>query len=58
MLELDILDVAFGGKGIAKVHEEDGDFTVFVPNAVAGQQVRPGCPFASAAMPKPGSPRS
>ena len=40
MLELDILDVAFGGKGIAKVPTEDGDFTVFVPNAIAGQRVR------------------
>lgn len=40
MLELDILDVAFGGKGIAKVPTEDGDFAVFVPNAIAGQRVR------------------
>ena len=40
MLELDILDVAFGGKGIAKVPTDDGDFTVFVPNAIAGQSVR------------------
>lgn len=40
MLELDILDVAFGGKGIAKVPTDDGDFTVFVPNAIAGQRVR------------------
>lgn len=39
-LELDILDVAFGGKGIAKVPTDDGDFTVFVPNAIAGQRVR------------------
>ena len=40
MLELDILDVAFGGKGVGKVPTDDGDFTVFVPNAIAGQRVR------------------
>ena len=40
LLELDILDVAYGGKGIAKVPTEDGDFTVFVPNAIRGQRVR------------------
>jgi 23S rRNA (uracil1939-C5)-methyltransferase len=40
LLELDILDVAYGGKGIAKVPTEEGDFTVFVPNAIAGQRVR------------------
>ena len=40
LLELDILDVAFGGKGIAKVPTDEGDFTVFVPNAIAGQRVR------------------
>ena len=40
MLELDILDVAFGGKGLAKVPTDEGDFTVFVPNAIAGQRVR------------------
>ena len=40
LLELDILDVAFGGKGIAKVPTDEGDFTVFVPNAIEGQRVR------------------
>ena len=40
LLELDILDVAYGGKGLAKVPTEDGDFTVFVPNAITGQRVR------------------
>ncbi len=40
LLELDILDVAFGGKGLAKVPTDEGDFTVFVPNAIAGQRVR------------------
>ena len=39
-LELEVNDVAFGGKGIAKVPTDDGDFTVFVPNAIAGQKVR------------------
>ena len=49
MLELDILDVAFGGKGIAKVPTEDGDFTVFVPNAIRGQRVRARVPSSAAA---------
>lgn len=40
LLELDILDVAFGGKGIAKVPTEEGEFTVFIPNAIKGQRVR------------------
>lgn len=39
-LDLEVRDVAFGGKGIAKVPTEEGDFTVFVPNAIAGQKVR------------------
>lgn len=40
LLDLDILEVAFGGKGLAKVPTDEGDFTVFVPNAIAGQKVR------------------
>ncbi len=40
LLELDILDVASGGKGLAKVPTDEGDFNVFVPNAIAGQRVR------------------
>ncbi len=38
-LELDILDLAFGGKGIAKVETEKGDFRIFVPNTIPGQRV-------------------
>lgn len=34
-----ITDVAFGGKGIAKVPTEKGDFTVFVLNTFPGQTV-------------------
>ena len=39
-LELDIVDLAFGGKGVAKVTTEKGDFAVFVPNTIAGQKVK------------------
>ena len=39
-LELDITDVAFGGKGIAKIETERGPYTVFVPNTITGQRVR------------------
>ena len=38
-LELDITTLAFGGKGIAKVKTEKGDFTLFVPNTLPGQHV-------------------
>jgi 23S rRNA (uracil-5-)-methyltransferase RumA len=39
-LELEITDVAFGGKGIAKIETERGPYTVFVPNTITGQHVR------------------
>jgi 23S rRNA (uracil-5-)-methyltransferase RumA len=39
-LQLEITDLAFGGKGIAKVPIEDGLFTVFVQNTIPGQKVR------------------
>lgn len=39
-LELQIKDLVFGGKGIAKMETEDGDFAVFVPNTLPGQKVR------------------
>ena len=39
-LELEITDVAFGGKGIAKIETERGPYTVFVPNTIKGQRVR------------------
>lgn len=38
-LELDITGFAFGGKGIAKVETDSGQFTVFVQNAFPGQRV-------------------
>lgn len=40
IIEVDIVDVAFGGNGIAKVATEQGDFVVFVPNTFTGQKVR------------------
>lgn len=39
-LDLDITGYAFGGKGIAKIETEEGQFTVFVQNAFPGQRVR------------------
>lgn len=40
ILELEIIDYAFGGNGISKVDTENGLFTVFVNNAIPGQVVR------------------
>lgn len=40
ILELEITDHAFGGKGISKIPTEKGPFTVFVQNTVPGQKVR------------------
>jgi len=40
VLELKIEDYAFGGKGIARIHTEDGSFVVFVPNTLPGQFVK------------------
>lgn len=39
-IDVDIVDVAYGGNGIAKVTTEHGDFVVFVPNTFTGQKVR------------------
>ena len=39
VLELKITDMAFGGKGIARVETEKGPFVVFVQNAFPGQTV-------------------
>jgi 23S rRNA (uracil-5-)-methyltransferase RumA len=39
LLELEIIDLAFGGVGIAKIPTEQGDFTVFVQNTIPGQIV-------------------
>jgi len=38
-IELNIIDLAFGGKGIAKIPTEDGDFVCFVENTLPGQKV-------------------
>lgn len=35
-----ITDTAFGGKGIAKIPTDQGNFIVFVPNAFTGQTVK------------------
>lgn len=40
VLEATITGLAFGGKGVAKVPTEKGDFTVFVHNTFPGQRVR------------------
>lgn len=39
LVELDIVDLAFGGKGIARVETVNGQFVVFVQNTVPGQRV-------------------
>ncbi len=39
-VELTITDMAFGGKGIAKVPTPDGEFVLFVPNTIPGQVVK------------------
>lgn len=40
IIELEIIDFAFGGKGIAKEHTQDGDYIIFVNNTFPGQKVR------------------
>lgn len=40
ILKLEITGFAFGGKGVAKVPTEQGDFTVFVQNTYPGQKVQ------------------
>lgn len=40
IIELQITDFAFGGKGIAKIPTEQGDYIVFVENTFPGQKVR------------------
>ncbi|MCT4698623.1 23S rRNA (uracil(1939)-C(5))-methyltransferase RlmD [Tenacibaculum haliotis] len=40
VLELKIENYAFGGKGIARIHSEEGSFVVFVPNTLPGQLVK------------------
>ncbi len=40
ILNLNIEDYAFGGKGIARLRNEHGEFVVFVPNSLPGQLVK------------------
>jgi 23S rRNA (uracil1939-C5)-methyltransferase len=40
IIELQISDFAFGGKGIAKIPTEEGDYIVFVENTFPGQIVK------------------
>lgn len=40
VLELRIEDYAFGGKGIARIKSEEGNFVVFIPNTLPGQLVK------------------
>ncbi len=40
IVELEISDIAFGGKGISKIHTETGDYIVFVLNTIPGQTVK------------------
>jgi tRNA/tmRNA/rRNA uracil-C5-methylase (TrmA/RlmC/RlmD family) len=39
IIEVNIVDAAYGGKGIAKIPTEQGDYIVFVPNTIKGQKV-------------------
>ncbi len=38
-LALTVQDMAFGGKGLTRVETEQGNFVVFIPNAIPGQKV-------------------
>lgn len=40
ILELDIIDMAYGGKGIAKIQTPEGELVAFVPNTIPGQKVQ------------------
>ena len=40
ILEIQIQDYAFGGKGIGRIRNEEGEFVVFVPNTLPGQWVK------------------
>jgi 23S rRNA (uracil-5-)-methyltransferase RumA len=37
--ELDIVEMAFGGKGMAKMTTDNGEWVVFVPNTIPGQKI-------------------
>ena len=40
IIDVNIIDTAFGGKGIAKIASEQGDYVIFVPNTFTGQTVK------------------
>lgn len=40
IIEIQIQDYAFGGKGIGRIKTEKGEFVVFVPNTLPGQLVK------------------
>ena len=40
IVALEIVDFAFGGRGIARVPVEDGHYVVFVDNTFPGQKVK------------------
>jgi len=40
VIEVEIVEAAFGGNGIAKIPTEKGDYILFVPNTIVGQLVR------------------
>jgi len=40
VIELEIEDLAFGGKGVSRLKTENGNFILFVQNAFPGQKVR------------------
>lgn len=40
IIDLDIHDYAFGGRGISRIQTEEGNYIVFIDNAFPGQRVR------------------
>jgi len=40
LVDVEIVDSAFGGKGIAKIPTNEGDFILFIPNTITGQKVK------------------
>tara|TARA_Y100000385_G_scaffold291948_1_gene374455 strand:- start:138 stop:1583 length:1446 start_codon:yes stop_codon:yes gene_type:complete len=38
-IELNIIDLAYGGKGLAKIKTEEGDFVCFVDHTLPGQKI-------------------
>ena len=40
IITVDITGYAFGGRGIAKIPTDEGDYVVFVDNSFPGQKVR------------------